>query len=136
MTTLFPLFEVGSLPKLPGRKAKLAGREPTSEDLRQLGKALRSVNNNLELTTLVEEFLRTKGKTEIVAANSRFNTRLLEYLGLNEVYDGEAQRKEMYESVVEKIAGMKKLGWQVSFVNKDWFPNIFKPYSYQRPLSL
>ncbi|HLC82148.1 MAG TPA: hypothetical protein VJH68_05825 [Candidatus Nanoarchaeia archaeon] len=133
---IFPLFEVGSLPKLPGRKAKLAGREPTSEDLKQLRKALRGVDNNPELTAIVEEFLRTKAKAEIVAANSRFNTRLLEYLGLNEVYDGEAQRKEMYESVAEKVVGMKKLGRQVSFVNKDGFPNIFTVYSYQQALSL
>ena len=136
MTALFPVFEVGSLPKLPGRQAKLLGREPTTEDFEQLRKVLNLLDNHRELITILEEFLAAKTRTEIVSANSKFNLKMFEYLGINEVYDGEAQRKEMYEAVVEKIIGMKKLNRQVSFVNKDGFPNIFTPFSYRQKLSL
>ena len=135
--TLFPLFEVGSLPKLPGRQAKLAGREITTADQTELQKVLNSMGQNLELTEIMTEFLAAQTKPEIIAANSRFNIKLFEQLGMAEVYDGETQRKEMYEGLVEHVEGMQRLDRQVSFMNKEErLPSIFTPFSYREKLSL
>lgn len=134
--TLFPIFEVGSLPKLPGRLAKLEGREVSKSDQEQLKKALASLNNDPEISKIVDEFLRAKDRNEVIRANSRFNIRLWELLGTKEVYDGEAHRKEMYQSVVENVNGMDRLDCQVSFNNLEGLPNVFFPFSYSGRLSL
>ena len=133
---LFPTMEIGSLPKLPGREAKLKGKEPTDKDKEQLRQILRLVNNPPELADLVEQFLQAERRETIIKLNSRFNIRLLEALGVEQVYDGEAQRKEMYQGVVEHVAGMQELDRQVSFVTKAGFPNTFVPFMYTRPLTL
>lgn len=134
--TLFPIFEVGSLPKLPGRLAKLEGRNVNGSDREQLKLVLDLLNNDPEIAGTVEEFLLAKSRQEVIDANSKFNLRLWEFLGIKDVYDGEAHRKEMYQSVVENVAGMSKLDCQVSFNNLERLPNIFFPFSYYGELSL
>lgn len=136
MTTLFPTMEIGSLPKMPGRGAKLQGRNPTDKDKAQLQHILNLVNNPPELTAIVNKFFQAEGKKKIIDLNSLFNLRLLEAIGVHQVYDGEAQRKEMYQGVVEHVKGMQELDRQVSFVTKACFPNTFVPYMYVEPLSL
>ncbi len=129
-------MEIGSLPKLPGREAKLQGRNPGEKDREQLQQVLHLLHAPPELTDLVERFLQAEGREQIINLNSAFNIRLLEIIGLDQVYDGEAQRKEMYQGVVEHVAGMQELDRQVSFVTKAGFPNTFVPYMYLHPLSI
>lgn len=136
MTTPFPTMEIGSLPKMPGREAKLKGRNPSDKDKEQLQHILHLVNDPPELTEIVEKFLQAEEKEQIISLNSLFNLRLLEAIGVHQVYDGEAQRKEMYQGVVEHVKGMQELDRQVSFVTKAGFPNTFVPYMYVHPLSI
>lgn len=131
--TLFPTMEIGSLPKLPGREAKLQGRNPSDNDKEQLQQILNLANNSLELADLVEQFLQAEKKEVVVILNSLFNIKLLEAIGIDQIYDGEAQRKEMYQSVVEEVEGMIPLDRQVSFVTKAGFPNTFVPFTYAQP---
>lgn len=137
MNTYFPCIEIGSLPKMPGRAALLKGQEPTPQDKEQVTAALAQVNHHHpELVQLAESFFAAKGKKAVIEANSKFYIRLLEELGLANIFDGEAQRPEMYEGVVQDVHGMKRLDKEVSFVNKQGFPNTFVPFTYEGALSI
>lgn len=136
--TLYPTIEVGSLPKLPGRASKLAGRAITDAEHEQVKEVLRLVPS-ARLAAIAKEYLAlvsSQGKPDsavkqrIIALNSSFNIALLEEIGIDYVFDGEAHRSEMYAGIATKLSGLEGLSWQVSFVNKDGDPNIFSPYMY------
>ena len=130
---IFPCIEIGSLPKLPGRQAKVQNREPSVQDKEILEYlCLRYPVLSSSLLTYYD----ARQIQEITKANSSFYIALQEAIGLDYVFDGEAHRKEMYQSVVEHVRGMQKLDQQVSFVNKEGYPNIFTPFSFVHPLVL
>ena len=139
-----PCMDVGSLPKLPGRVAKLRGRALSPEERGLLegavgligGRALAGIAD--EYIALVERPGKPgpEERAEIVDANVAFNVALLEDLGLDHVWDGEAQRTEMYDGVVRHVAGLVPTGTQVSFVNKDGYPNTFSPRAFVADLSI
>ncbi|MBS3165335.1 hypothetical protein J4439_07950 [Candidatus Woesearchaeota archaeon] len=137
-------IEVGSLPKLPGRASKLAGKPITPAEEEQLNEVLRLVPAQ-RLKLLVKEHLALVSKPgkpdaserqRLVELNSAFNIALLEEIGLDDVYDGEAHRSEMYAGIATQVSGLKQLSWQVSFMNADGDPNIFRPYMYEGKLGL
>jgi methionine synthase II (cobalamin-independent) len=95
---LFPVQEIGSLPKAPWLLAYLRGKKVEERDLEHLRKWSKAIDFEAEAdvrstlaqpkTAEAEERLRNLG--------SLFGIRYLESAGLDYVYDGEANRVEMY----------------------------------------
>ena len=106
MNKLFPVIEVGSLAKLPGRQTKLGGGSPTATDINNIERVLEAASSDGEL----RQFLSSNSRDDVMRLNSVFNLRLLEFLGLDYVFDGEAHRTEMYEHVLRSVQGMERLG--------------------------
>ena len=135
-------IEVGSLPKLPGRANKFAGRAISDAEINQIKEVLTLVESE-RLREIADRYLKevsiegkpdAQQKGKIRALNSAFNIALFEDIGLTYVFDGEAYRAEMYAGIAQKTSGLKKLAWQISFVNNGGDPNIFQPYMYETEL--
>ncbi len=116
MTTLFPVYEVGSLPKLSARVNALRGTEVSKSDLQQLRYfAVRTgldISPCLEIVSRVQREQRkctAQEKETLIDLNSALNLKLQEYCGLDYVYDGEARRTEMYRHAAQQIEGFVDL---------------------------
>ncbi len=131
---MIPVIEIGSLAKLPGRAAKLRGGELSKTEALQLEKIVALLDDKA-VRQAGELFKHAKSRDEAIHANSLFNIRLLESLGIGQVFDGEAHRTEMYEGLASEVKGMKRLDRQVSFANLEGHLNTFVPYMYVDTLS-
>ena len=117
MQKLFPVQEIGSLPKEPWLLSYLRGKAVSRQDLDHLEKW--SSTSGFEAKTEVLSIL-SKPKTpdserRIRGLASLFGLRFLESAGLDYVYDGEANRIEMYEHPIRHSQGFEFYGHVRSF---------------------
>jgi 5-methyltetrahydropteroyltriglutamate--homocysteine methyltransferase len=120
MTNLFPTQEIGSLPKAPWLISYLRGNKLRQTDLDHLEYWSRI--SNFDEKSKVLNILR-KPKTKDNEAQLRqlaslFGIRYLESSGLDIIYDGEANRIEMYEHAIKNAAGFLFYGHVRSFDNR------------------
>jgi 5-methyltetrahydropteroyltriglutamate--homocysteine methyltransferase len=117
---LFPVQEIGSLPKAPWLLAYLRGKRVEQGELEHLTKWSKIVGFEFEseaLSTLASP--RTSGTEErLRELASIFAVRYLESAGLDYVYDGEENRIEMYEHPVRNSEGFEFYGHVRSFDNR------------------
>jgi 5-methyltetrahydropteroyltriglutamate--homocysteine methyltransferase len=114
---LFPTQEIGSLPKAPWLIAYLRGKKIEQKDLEHLRNWAKIIG--FESASETESILReskTPGtEQQIRNLASSFGLRFLESSGLDWVYDGEANRIEMYEHPVKNSDGFEFYGHVRSF---------------------
>jgi|TARA_B100001971_G_C18211996_1_gene551334 hypothetical protein len=103
MTELFPIYEVGSLPKLATR-VQAIGRSPISdESMEELNTFARmtGLQDSSEFEQIVESLKRnrmegqqlsSKERATVIDFNALLNIKLQEQRGIEIVYDGEARR--------------------------------------------
>jgi 5-methyltetrahydropteroyltriglutamate--homocysteine methyltransferase len=114
---LFPVQEIGSLPKAPWLLTYLRGRPVGQSDLDHL--AMWAKASGFEGESQVRSVLSqpkspaTQGRVRELA--SVFGIRFLESTGLDYVYDGEENRVEMYEHPVRNSDGFQFYGHVRSF---------------------
>jgi 5-methyltetrahydropteroyltriglutamate--homocysteine methyltransferase len=117
---VFPVQEIGSLPKAPWLVAYLRGKRIEQPDLDHLSKWSKAIK--FEGETKVRDLLsHTKSpekEQELRAFASLFGVRFVESAGLDYVYDGEANRIEMYEHPVRNSEGFEFYGHVRSFDNR------------------
>jgi len=114
MNKLFPVYEIGSLPKLNARVKAARGQLVTKKEINQVKSLSKrfSVESN-QIVEILERQKKEKRKPtqEDVEALVDFNAllyiKLQESAGLDFVYDGEARRAEMYQQVTGKIDGFE-----------------------------
>lgn len=127
VSRLFPLYEVGSLPKLPQRVKAFEGKFCSDLEIQEVqllghnyGVCRKSEEDEKEIsheeiTTLLhrqkrkQRPLTAEEKKKMVDFNALLNLRIEEKFGLDFVYDGEARRIEMYQHVAQHIEGFEKL---------------------------
>jgi 5-methyltetrahydropteroyltriglutamate--homocysteine methyltransferase len=114
---LFPVQEIGSLPKAPWLLAYLRGKKVEEKDLEHLRRWANAIGFEEESST---EAILAQPKTpetegQIRDLASVFGIRFLESAGLDYVYDGEANRIEMYEHPVRNSEGFEFYGHVRSF---------------------
>ena len=120
ISKLFPTQEIGSLPKAPWLLSYLRGRNLDQSDLKHLEKWSDSSGFEGKHETLqVLSQAKTKGnEMRLRQLASLFGLRFLESSGLDVVYDGEANRIEMYEHAIKNATGFKFYGRVRSFDNR------------------
>ena len=119
MTKLFPVYEIGSLPKLNPRIIAFRANPDfpiTKEHVAYINKWAKKAG--IEYSEVVEilekqreekKILNQEETEKIIDFNSLLNLKLQEKSGLDFVYDGEARRNEMYRNVVKLIDGINYL---------------------------
>ena len=117
---IFPVYEVGSLPKLGARVKALRGEPVTKENLHEFLFFARKAGVESEpIIRNTKKILRnfrvpSKKPTDyergqIISANALINLGLQKNSGLDFFYDGEARRNEMYSHVAQCIKGFEPL---------------------------
>jgi 5-methyltetrahydropteroyltriglutamate--homocysteine methyltransferase len=114
---LFPVQEIGSLPKAPWLLAFLRGKKVDEKEMQHLDRWSKIIGFEAELDT---KSTLSQTKTYDRAEHLRnlaslFGIRFLESAGLDYVYDGEANRIEMYEHPVRNSDGFEFYGHVRSF---------------------
>jgi 5-methyltetrahydropteroyltriglutamate--homocysteine methyltransferase len=119
-TKLFPVQEIGSLPKAPWLISYLRGKKLEQSDLDHLSNWSKISGFENESDARAILLLPKTAETEdrIRSVASLFGVRFLESAGLDYVYDGEANRIEMYEHPVRKSKGFEFYGHVRSFDNR------------------
>jgi 5-methyltetrahydropteroyltriglutamate--homocysteine methyltransferase len=114
---LFPVQEIGSLPKAPWLLTYLRGRKVEERDLEHLRKWSRvtGFDEGSEVESTLVKRKTSEGEERIREMASLFGVRFLESAGLDYVYDGEANRIEMYEHPVRNSEGFEFYGHVRSF---------------------
>jgi len=114
---LFPVQEIGSLPKAPWLLAYLRGKKVDDRDLEHLTRWSEIIGFEAEsdIKSLLAQPKTPEGEEHIRNLASLFGTRFLESAGLDYVYDGEANRIEMYEHPVRNSEGFEFYGHVRSF---------------------
>jgi 5-methyltetrahydropteroyltriglutamate--homocysteine methyltransferase len=119
MAKLFPTQEIGSLPKAPWQLAFLRGKKIEDSDLVHLKNWSQAIGFEADQ---VQQLLKTaktpEGEKKMREAVSLFGIRFLEATGLDYVYDGEANRIEMYEHAIRSSQGFQFYGHVRAFDNK------------------
>jgi len=117
---LFPVQEIGSLPKAPWLIAYLRGRHLESADLEHLSKwsKISGFEGESETKSILSQTKDAISEQRIRELASLFAIRYLESAGLDYVYDGEANRIEMYEHAIRNSDGFEFYGHVRSFDNK------------------
>ncbi len=114
---LFPVQEIGSLPKAPWLLAYLRGKEIEEKDLEHLRRWANVIGfekeSSAEAILAQPKTPETEGHIRDLA--SEFGIRFLESAGLDYVYDGEANRIEMYEHPIRNSEGFEFYGHVRSF---------------------
>ena len=119
MTKLFPTQEIGSLPKAPWQLAFLRGKKIEESDLAHLKKWSQAIGFEANQTQQLLKTAKTpEGEKQMREAVSLFGIRFLEATGLDYVYDGEANRIEMYEHAIRNSEGFQFYGHVRAFDNK------------------
>ena len=117
---LFPVQEIGSLPKPPWLISYLKGRALQESDLAHLSKwsKISGFESEADVRTILSKPKTPEAETRIRALASIFSIRFLESAGLDYVYDGEANRIEMYEHPIRNSEGFEFYGHVRSFDNR------------------
>jgi len=120
MIELFPIYEVGSLPKLAAR-VQAIGRSPIKDDsmeeLNAFAKktglhdssGFEQIVESLERNRMEGHQLSSEEIAAVIDFNALLNIKLQEQSGIEFVYDGEARRIEMYRNVARQIQGFEDL---------------------------
>ena len=120
MSKLFPTQEIGSLPKAPWQISFLRGKTIEDSDLAHLKKWSQVIG--FEAEQEIRQLLKTtktpESEKKLREAVSLFGIRFLEATGLDYVYDGEANRIEMYEHAIRNSQGFQFYGHVRAFDNK------------------
>ncbi len=117
MSKLFLTQEIGSLPKPPWLLSYLRGREIGTGELSHLSKWSNTISFDGydETKALLQDPKSPETETRIRQLASLFGVRYLEATGLDIVYDGEANRIEMYEHPIRNTEGFEFYGRVRSF---------------------
>lgn len=118
--TIFPAQEIGSLPKAPWLVSYLRGKKIDQPDLDQLSKwsKVTGFEGEAQVRDLLSHAKTPEAEERIRALASLFGIRFLESAGLEYIYDGEANRIEMYEHPVRNSEGFEFYGHVRSFDNR------------------
>lgn len=119
-SAVFPAQEIGSLPKAPWLISYLRGRKIDQSDLNQLSKWSKAIGfeGEAQVRDLLSHAKTPEAEERIRAFASLFGIRFLESAGLEYIYDGEANRIEMYEHPVRNSEGFEFYGHVRSFDNR------------------
>ena len=114
---LFPVQEIGSLPKAPWLLNYLRGRDVGPSGLDHLAKWSKTsgFEKESETRTILAEPKSAAKQARLRELASIFAIRYLESIGLDYVYDGEENRIEMYEHPVRNSGGFEFYGHVRSF---------------------
>ena len=114
---LFPVQEIGSLPKAPWLLNYLRGKAVGPAGLDHLSKwsKVSRFENESETRTILGEPKTAAKQERLRELASIFAIRYLESAGLDYVYDGEENRIEMYEHPVRNSNGFEFYGHVRSF---------------------
>ena len=114
---LFPVQEIGSLPKAPWLLSYLRGKPVTQADLDHLEKwsSISGFEAKTDVLSILSEPKTFDSERRIRNLASLFALRFLESAGLDYVYDGEANRIEMYEHPIRHSQGFEFYGHVRSF---------------------
>jgi 5-methyltetrahydropteroyltriglutamate--homocysteine methyltransferase len=117
---LFPVQEIGSLPKAPWLIAYLHGKPLDTSELNHLSgwSKVSGFEEESKARAILSLPKNPEGEKEIRELASLFAIRYLESAGLDYVYDGEANRVEMYEHAIRNMEGFEFYGHVRSFDNK------------------
>ena len=117
---LFPVQEIGSLPKAPWLLAYLRDRPVDQTDLEHLSKwsKVTGFENETEARAILTKAKTPENERKLREYASLFGIRYLESAGLDYVYDGEENRIEMYEHPVRNSEGFQFYGHVKSFDNR------------------
>jgi len=117
MNRLFPVQDIGSLPKAPWLISYLRGRKPERAELDHLAKwsKLIGFEAEREVETILSEQKTPSTEKRLREFGSLFAVRFLESAGLDYVYDGEENRIEMYEHPIRHSDGFEFYGHVRSF---------------------
>jgi 5-methyltetrahydropteroyltriglutamate--homocysteine methyltransferase len=117
MDKLFPVQEIGSLPKAPWLISFLRGRTPQRSDLDHLDKWSKIAGFEAEndVKAVLSQARTLSSEKNIRNLASLLAIRYLESAGLDYVYDGEANRIEMYEHPIRHSEGFEFYGNVRSF---------------------
>lgn len=117
MNTLFPVQEIGSLPKAPWLLSYLRGRSVEAAELDHLDKWSKTSGFEAEadVKAILHRPRNPDNEKQIRKLASLFAIRFLESAGLDYVYDGEANRIEMYEHPIRHSNGFTFYGHVRSF---------------------
>jgi 5-methyltetrahydropteroyltriglutamate--homocysteine methyltransferase len=117
---LFPVQEIGSLPKAPWLLAYLRGKKVEQADLEHLRKWSNTSGFEFqsEVLSTLESPRNSSTEERLRELASIFAIRYLESAGLDYVYDGEENRIEMYEHPVRNSDGFEFYGNVRSFDNR------------------
>ncbi len=119
MNKLFPIYEVGSLPKLNARVKAVRGQTVTNADICEVKNLAQKylVDANEAVWILQKQQKENSPSTNRALTSAEENTladfnallylKLQEAVGLDFVYDGEARRAEMYQHVATKVDGFE-----------------------------
>ncbi len=120
MAKLFPVQEIGSLPKAPWLISYLRGRRLEDSDFEHLSKwaKVSGFESEPEASSLLSQTKTAETEERIRQLASLFGIRFLESAGLDYLYDGEANRVEMYEHPVRYSEGFEFYGHVRSFDNR------------------
>jgi 5-methyltetrahydropteroyltriglutamate--homocysteine methyltransferase len=120
VSTIFPAQEIGSLPKAPWLISYLRGKKIEQSDLDQLSKWSKVIDfeGEAQARDLLSHAKTPEAEERIRALASLFGIRFLESAGLEYIYDGEANRIEMYEHPVRNSEGFEFYGHVRSFDNR------------------
>ncbi len=117
MTTLFPVQEIGSLPNPPWLISYLRGKKLEQSELDHLAKwsKISGFEDESDARSVLTMPRTAETEDRIRKLASLFGIRFLESAGLDIVYDGEANRIEMYEHPVRNSEGFEFYGHVRSF---------------------
>jgi 5-methyltetrahydropteroyltriglutamate--homocysteine methyltransferase len=118
--TTFPAQEIGSLPKAPWLVSYLRGKKIDQPDLDQLSKWSKVIGfeGEAQVRNILSHAKTPEAEERIRELASLFGIRFLESAGLEYIYDGEANRIEMYEHSVRNSEGFEFYGHVRSFDNR------------------
>jgi 5-methyltetrahydropteroyltriglutamate--homocysteine methyltransferase len=114
---LFPLQEIGSLPKEPWLISYLRGRKLERSELDHLSKwsKISGFESEEDAKAILSVTKTAQTEERLRELASLLGIRFLESAGLDYVYDGEANRIEMYEHPVRNSQGFEFYGHVRSF---------------------
>jgi 5-methyltetrahydropteroyltriglutamate--homocysteine methyltransferase len=114
---LFPTQEIGSLSKPAWRVKGCRGLSLTKREIKEAlewGRKL-GIENLDKLAKLLSEKDSIHKRQVVLEWSARYAIKLLEFAGLDIVFDGEQWRSEMYEHVARSVRGFSFLGMVKSF---------------------
>ena len=117
---LFPVQEIGSLPKEPWLISYLRGRKLERSELEHLAKwsKISGFESEEDAKVILSATKTPQTEERLRELASLLGIRFLESTGLDYVYDGEANRIEMYEHPVRNSQGFEFYGHVRSFDNR------------------